>query len=44
MIKVTNPRTRLSKEIDISEYSSMDIEKTIMVYSKAGFKVVRYGL
>lgn len=44
MIKVTNPRNGLSKDINTDGYSPGDILKTLTVYSAAGFRVVRYDL
>jgi hypothetical protein len=39
MIKITNPRTGVSKTINTLGYSYEDHYKTFSVYSKAGYEV-----
>lgn len=44
-LRITNPRTGLSKEIDVSNYNMRQVERTYEVYLDAGFelKIIRLG-
>ena len=40
LIRVTNPRNGLSKDIDIADYTHAEVSKTINVYGRAKFRTV----
>lgn len=43
MLEIENPRTKLSKKVNIQSWSDEDINKAFKIYQKAGYKIQYKG-